>query len=535
MLRPSLTFETSASSGSETSDATLSIQLNFIPKTSKTVDFSCLSGTDLASQPDYINNFGTISFAVDNSSTPLTINIVNDLLVESSEYFDIVLSNPSIGLNIGPIALHQYTIQDDDNPRKIYFDIATTTILEDNVQINIDVSINNHDLTNPTTVDFALTGGSASNGTDYTATAGTLNIAPSGSTGSITLSILEDILFEINGTIQLSLSNPSNCNLDGQLPFGRIGILLHTVLINDDDLAPTLEFATSTNSGLESNSVVNIPVQIDQVSAQNTTVQYTVRRTATNGLDFVLANGTVTINSGALSSTIPLIITDDVAEELSETIIVDLVNPQNALLGTLSQFTYTLLDKDIFGHNGPGGVGNSNNKVLWIKSTDLNSLSDGSTISIWPDASGNNHDLTQGVAAFCPRYYSGIVHGQPVVRFEQANNRLIRSAFTAFPSNQITSIIVNRNNETVTTDCCPMLYPLATMNTYGITAVSCPSSVHKVRIQIQRLMAITGIFCNIIGAVIMGSPILSKRITNRLKYPCIGHSYPIGWLLSSSR
>lgn len=447
VLRPTVQFSSPSSSGLETNNATVDVQINFSPRANKTIDYSCIDGTAQAGQPDYISSSNSLIFTAGISSISLGINIVNDVLIEASEAFSISLSNPSSGLIIGTTSVHQYTILDDDNPRKIYFDAANTSLTEGNVLVNINVSINNIDLVNSTSVDYAITAGTASLGTDYTFTAGPLIIPAGSNTGIISLSIQEDLLAESDETIEISLQNPSNCNLDAILPFGGTGIRQHTVLINDDEVPPQVEFSSASASGLENSSVVNIPIQLDQVSGQTVSVQYIVSGTASSGLDFVLTNGSITLNSGTTTAFINATIIDDSNEELPETIFIELINPSNASLGSVRQFTYTIVDNDLFGFSGPAGVGNNNNNVLWVKSNDLNGLLDGNNISTWPDASGNNHDLSQSNPAFCPRYYRNIVHGQAVVRFEQNNGRLIRNAFNAFPSNQITSIIVNRNND----------------------------------------------------------------------------------------
>ena len=57
------------------------------------------------------------------------------------------------------------------------------------------------------------------------------------------------------------------------------------------------------------------------------TVYYAVSGTATNGTDYVRLTGTVTIPAGALSAPIPVSPRDDSIRELTETVVVTIVDP----------------------------------------------------------------------------------------------------------------------------------------------------------------------------------------------------------------
>ena len=73
-------------------------------------------------------------------------------------------------------------------------------------------------------------------------------------------------------------------------------------------------------------------------------VDYVVTGTATAGLDYTLAAGTVAVP--LLGSAITALIIDDTLVEESETIVVTLTNPANADLGEIPTHTHTILDDD---------------------------------------------------------------------------------------------------------------------------------------------------------------------------------------------
>ncbi|MCD6366177.1 MAG: T9SS type A sorting domain-containing protein, partial [Bacteroidales bacterium] len=449
-VNPKVQHTLIASDDYEPNNAVIEVSLNFIPRTNKTVDYTTSDGTALASQPDYIAASGTtLTIPAGNNSADYTINITNDVVVENDEDFTITLSNPSAGLSLGTNITHTYTIHDDDNGRKIYFNTNASNGDESVSPVTVTVSINNVDAVNPTTVDYSVTGGTATGGgIDYTLISGTVTIPAGSSSGTFNITINDDALYESNETIIVSLSNPTNCNLDGVLPYGGTGFIDFTYTINDNDTPPEIQFTATSSSGSESTSPVNFQVELSAVSEVDAQATYTVTGTATGGgVDYTLANGTITIPAGSTTANITATITNDNTEELNETIILTLSSPVDATLGTNITHTYTIIDDDEFGDTGPGGVGKNDNNILWVKSDDLTVVADGTDITTWSDASGNSNDLSQTNTSYTPRYYSNVLNSKPVVRFEQSNGRLIRNSFTDFPTNAITTIFVNKNGD----------------------------------------------------------------------------------------
>jgi len=57
---------------------------------------------------------------------------------------------------------------------------------------------------------------------------------------------------------------------------------------------------------------------------------------------------------------------------------------------------------------GPGGVGNTSTLKLWLKADDL-SLSNGSLVANWPDASGNVNNASQSTALNQPTFNTNVI------------------------------------------------------------------------------------------------------------------------------
>ena len=375
-------------------------------------------------------------------------NLNNDVIVEPSETFTITLSGPTAGLSLGPNVTHTFTIQDDDNSRKIYFDLAISTFNENAGTGTIAVSINNIDAVNPTTVNYAVSSGTATgSGTDYTLAAGTLTIPASSTTNNISFTLNDDGLFEGDETFTVTLSSPTNTNLDGVMPFGGTGFISHEVTITDNDVAPEVQFISTSTVVSETAITLSIPIELNTASGIDAIVNYTLTGTATNGSDYTLSDGTATVLAGNTTTNISLPIINDIIEELTETVILTLSAPTNATLGTNTVYTITINDDDLMGCDGPGGVGDASNNVLWVKADDIPVVADGNDVLSWLDQSGNSHNLTQSNSSFSPTYQSSVINSQPVVRFSKSNARIIHNSFSAFPTTEISTFLVNSNSD----------------------------------------------------------------------------------------
>ncbi len=188
---------------------------------SYTVDYAAVGGT-ATNGVDYTLAPGTLTFNPGETSKTISIEINNDGLDEADETIILELSNPTgPGVHVFN-ALHTYTIVD---PRpEISFAAESSSGMEDGRPVFIEVVLSN---SYPETVaiDYAATGGTATNGADYHLPPGTLTFAPGVVSQSITFTVVNDWQWEPE-TIVLTLSNPAEP--------GQMGaITQHTYTIGD--------------------------------------------------------------------------------------------------------------------------------------------------------------------------------------------------------------------------------------------------------------------------------------------------------------
>jgi hypothetical protein len=68
------------------------------------------------------------------------------------------------------------------------------------------------------TVQYATSNGTATAGSDYTTSSGTLSFPPSQTTLNVSIPILNDAAAEPNETVNLTLSSPTNATIGGANP-----------------------------------------------------------------------------------------------------------------------------------------------------------------------------------------------------------------------------------------------------------------------------------------------------------------------------
>ena len=191
-------------------------------------------------------------------------------------------------------------------------------------------------------VNYATSNGTASAGSDYTATSGTLSWA-NGDTANKTFSvpILTDSLTEGNETVNLTLSNPT-----GGATLGSPSTAVLTIL----DVPPqagTLQFSVASYSVNETGGSATITVTRANGSGGAVGVSYaTSNGTASAGSDYTATSGTLSwANGDTANKTFSVPILTDSLTEGNETVNLTLSNPTGgATLGSPSTAVLTILD-----------------------------------------------------------------------------------------------------------------------------------------------------------------------------------------------
>ncbi len=342
---PTVSFATSTYSANE-GDATklVTVSLSRAAATAVSVRYATSNGTALSGS-DYTATTGTLTFAIGETSKTFSIPITNDVALELTETVNLTLSAP-VGVTLGTQPTAVLSIVDNE-VRSLNFERTSLSGAESLATASFNVLLSGAS-SQSVTVNFAVRGGTATSGSDFTLTAGTLTFAPGQTSKAITFGVINDLLDENDETVEIALSAPTNAIL------GASPATVYTIV--DNDVAPNakIDLRSSTGAAItaltiaESGGFIDVPVILSGVAGRAITVTLAAALggTAVAGSDFALPTASVTFAPGETRKVIRLTINDDLLDEANETIKLALTSA-TATIGVGSTATVTIIDNDV--------------------------------------------------------------------------------------------------------------------------------------------------------------------------------------------
>jgi len=275
---PSVSFVSSpivAEGDYGTTSVVFTVQLSCTSGPPVYVRYNTANGTALA-EGDFLPVSGTLVFLPGEIEKKVTVTVLNDLLNEDNETFQLRLSNPSNAL----LAVSSGTATILDNDPLPSLSITNAGMVEGNVGTNnLNFSVR---LSEPSgrqvRVSYATSGGSATAGTDFLARNGLLTFAPGVTQVSLPVPVIGDVQIEGDEYFQVNLSNPNNASL--------LNASAQGVITNDDGFpGEVYTFLWSV-----------IPTNVDLYAAFQVTI------TALDAQGNVATNFTGTVSLGAINS-----------------------------------------------------------------------------------------------------------------------------------------------------------------------------------------------------------------------------------------
>ncbi len=315
------------------------------PNNTLTVQYRTYSGTALEGA-DYVGTSGTLTFGPGETSKPITVQILNDNLIESTENFFVALSNPGPGVAVGTAATATVEIADDDSPSAtIGFSAKSFDVDEGAGFANLTVT-RSGGLGVSATVNYATSDGTAVAGVNYQATTGSVTFGVGEVSKVIQIPIIDDATADPTLTFTVTLTSPTGTGFVG-------GQSTATVNILDND-ATTFRFNPTDYSIDEGSGSVTLTVEALRVGdpAEVVTVDYaTTDGTAAADRKYTRTSGRLTFNAGVTRQTITVPIVDNTTKEGSQFFYVVLSNPLGATNGSAPRIgsgraTVTIADND---------------------------------------------------------------------------------------------------------------------------------------------------------------------------------------------
>ena len=300
---------------------------------------TAFNSTDFTASPTPV----TLTFTNAIKSRTVTIPIINDNVIESTEQFtfDLIAIRSNVGIRLLNNSASG-SITDDDGGT-----VSATgfTLTEQNTSVNFEVQYNGDTVTGGFTVDYVVTDGTATAGSDYNAVAATGTLVFTGNNNevrAVTVDILQDNFIEFDENLQITISNPSTAVVG----IGT-GVANGTIQDNDGGAIAVTGFTVNEIFTTENFEVTYTG---DPITGGFTVNYQIVDGSTTQGSDYTVASPTGTLNftgaSGQMQQ-VPVNILQDALLEGNETLAINItgVNP-NLITITNNSASATIIDID---------------------------------------------------------------------------------------------------------------------------------------------------------------------------------------------
>ena len=325
---------------------TVPVTLSAASTSTITVGFSTYNGTAIGNSTasagtDFISTSGTLTFNAGETSSSISVQVLEDATATGNHSFTVQLSSPTGGTLAR--AVTRVNIVDNQAvvsspPISAYS--ATVDASAGSVTVPVVLGGLSGEASNSTvTVNYATADGSAVSGTDYSAKNGTLSFAPGETVQNITIPILDNNSTAVpTRSFSVNLSGQTNATIavaSGTVTIGAHGaIAVATPLIS---AAPDMVVG-------EGDGYVDVPVTLSAPGQSTVTVAANLENgtasgntTGGSGFDFLcLTSGcntdTVTFAPGQTTATLRVELLEDATATGNHSFTVQLSSPTGGTL-----------------------------------------------------------------------------------------------------------------------------------------------------------------------------------------------------------
>ncbi len=316
-----------------TTSAVFTVGLAAASNQTISVDYATVNGS-ATSGSDYLAASGALTFAPGETSKTIAITINGDALNESNETFSLHLSGV-VNAFIDDAPGLGTILNDDPLPALSVNDVVLTEGNAGTKNLSFIVRLS---ATSGRTVsvDYATLAGTAAPGSDFTSASGTLTFNPGQLTKTLNIAIHGDTVSEADETFLLRLSNPANTVLLDAEASGLIDNDDTFLSISDSSIAEGDSGLGEVSFTVSLSAPVDFEVRVNYATANGG---------AAAGSDYISTSGTLVFAPGISSQTASVLISNDLRNELDETLYLNLSSPANAQLAD-SQGLATIVDND---------------------------------------------------------------------------------------------------------------------------------------------------------------------------------------------
>jgi gliding motility-associated-like protein len=317
--------------------ATVTATLSAVSGLPVTVDIA-YTGTATGAGTDYTAPTVSINIPAGSTTGTAVITSVDDAIDEADETVIVDITSVTNGTESGTQQVTTAITDDDAAP--------TVTLSVDNATIDENAGVSTVTATLsavsglPVTIDLGIAGTATGSGTDYSASAVTIIIPAGSTTGNITLTAVQDVLYEVDETIDVEITSVTNGTESGTQQV--------TTTILDDEGLPLVSLSIDNTTIAENAGIATVTATLDAVTAKDVNVNIEFTGTAIDGgTDYTASSASIFIPAGSISGTATITAVNDAIDETDETAIVDIKIVTNAAENGVQQVTTTITDDDL--------------------------------------------------------------------------------------------------------------------------------------------------------------------------------------------
>jgi len=287
--------------------ATIYATLDATASASVTVGLSA-SGV-ASSSSDYSLSTTSITIASGQTSGSISATAISDSVYEGNEAFTVAIASVTGGgASASSVSSTAVTIIDDDSAPTVTISASPSTISENGGASVVTAVLSNASYQN-VDVNFSFSG-TATNNSDYTRSGTSLTITAGNTSGSISITAIDDVTVETSETVIVDVSSVTNGTENGTQQV--------TITITSEDTVKA-SLTRSSDTLSENGGTASIIALLDATASEAVSVVVSLSGTATDGVDYSISSYTISIPSGTSGSVVLTAINDN-KFELDETV-----------------------------------------------------------------------------------------------------------------------------------------------------------------------------------------------------------------------
>lgn len=292
---------------------------------------------------DYTETTGTLTFLNGETSKTITVPIQEETTFEANETFTVTLSNPTATATLGTAVSTTVSITNDDEPPTVTLEMSSATLSEAGATSTVTARLS---AAAGVDVTVGLNFGGTASESDFMRSSSQIVIPAGSTTGSITLTALNDTLGEANESIVVEIASVTNGTESGTQETS-------SMIVSDDT---EISVAVSPGSVAE-DGTPNLIYTFTRsgVTTGATTVRFSVAGTAaltsdysqTGATSFSATTGTLAFAAEQTTKTLTINPTTDATIEANETVILAVTPAATYSVGTSNSATGIITNDDL--------------------------------------------------------------------------------------------------------------------------------------------------------------------------------------------